>query len=77
MLPYSQKDKPDQTLYKYEVFLSEIQERAGSFLTLVDAAFSADIHNMLAHSVTLAREAGVKDHEILTTLDEIDDFFMT
>ena len=62
---------------EYEAFLLEIQERADRFLALVDAAFSSDIHNMLAHSVTLAREAGVKDHEILTTLDEIDDFFMT
>ena len=61
---------------EYDAFLSEIQEASDRFQVLVDAAFSSDIRNMLTQSAALAREAGVKDSEILTTLEEIDDFFL-
>lgn len=67
----------DERLQKeYDEYLSEVRKEAGRFQTLVDAAFSSDIQSMLTHSAALARAAGVRENEILTTLDEIDDFFI-
>ena len=72
----NQRQLDERLQSEYEAFLSEIQEASDRFQVLVDAAFSSDIRNMLTQSAALAREAGVKDSEILTTLEEVDDFFL-
>ena len=46
------------------------------FQKLVDHAFSADLHETLIQSAELARAAGVKEEELLTSIDDVDDFFM-
>ena len=60
---------------EYEAYLDEVRKNAERFQTLVQNAFSCDLHNALSQSSELARAAGVKEKEILTTIEEIDDYF--
>jgi len=61
---------------KYQLYLKEIEDRANEFNRLLDAAFSDDFSTKLKGSVALAREVGVKEDEILTSIDMVDDFFI-
>ncbi len=62
---------------KYENYLEELKEYAERFQALIDQAFSPDLHNSLVQSVELARAAGVKDDDLLKSVEEIDDFFLS
>lgn len=66
----------DRLQQQYEAFLKDLQKNADCFKELVDEAFSPDLPNVLMRSAALARAAGVKEEELLTTMDEIDAFFM-
>lgn len=66
----------DQLKAEYEAYLAEVQKQADQFQKLVDHAFSADLHETLIQSAELARAAGVKEEELLTSIDDVDDFFM-
>lgn len=69
--------KLDEKLQQeYEEYLAEVNEQAKKFQSLIDAAFTPEFHESLLESVALARATGVKEEELLTTIDEIDDFFM-
>jgi len=72
----NQRVLDDQLQREYDVFLAELRKNANRFEELVDAAFSPKLHDALVQSVDLARAAGVMDEEILSSIDEIDDFFM-
>ena len=61
---------------EYDAFLAELQENANRFQELIDAAFSLELHDALLQSAELARSAGVKEDELLSSIDDIDDFFM-
>ncbi len=61
---------------KYEDYLSELQLNSDRFLGLIDKAFSSDLHEALVNSADLARAYGVKEEEILKTVDDVDDFFL-
>ena len=61
---------------KYDQFLVRLQENSEQFRKLIDAAFSADIHDSLRQSAELARAAGVAEEELLTTTDDVDAFFL-
>lgn len=66
----------DEKLHKeYEAYLAEVKENTDRFRALIDDAFSADIHESLKQSVALGKAAGVKEEELLTSLEDIDDFF--
>lgn len=60
---------------EYEAYLAEVKENTDRFRALIDDAFSADIHESLKQSVALGKAAGVKEEELLTSLEDIDDFF--
>ena len=66
----------DQLCARYDAFLAELQENADRFNHLIDIAFSGNLHESLLQSADLARAAGVKEEEILTSVDDIDAFFM-
>lgn len=67
----------DELLHKqYEDFCAEVREQAKQFRKLIDDAFSPDIHNALRQSAALARAAGVKEEELLTSVQDVDAFFM-
>ena len=61
---------------QYEEFLAELNENAAQFRSLIDSAFSPDIRNSLMQSAALARAAGVREEEILKSIDDIDSFFL-
>ena len=66
----------DEKLQKeYEAYLAEVKKNTDRFRALIDDAFSADIHESLKQSVALGKAAGVKEEELLTSLEDIDDFF--
>lgn len=66
----------DQLQSKYEEFLIEVQENADRFQALIDAAFSPKLHEALLQSADLARAAGVKEEELLSSIEDVDSFFM-
>ncbi len=61
---------------EYEEYLKEVRRNAERFRCLVDEAFSPGMRESLMQSVELAKEAGVKEEELLKSLDEIDDYFL-
>ena len=67
----------DQMQVKLDAFKRELQEESERFDALVDNAFAPDFRSSLIGSVELARAAGVKEGEILKSVDEIDDFFLS
>lgn len=67
----------DQMQVKLDAFKRELQEESERFNALVNHAFDPDFRSSLMGSVELARAAGVDEEEILKTVDEIDDFFLS
>ena len=66
----------EQLQAEYNIYLEEVRQNAEKFQSLIDAAFSPDLRESLMESVALARAAGVKEEELLKSVEEIDDFFM-
>lgn len=66
----------EQLQTEYNIYLEEVRQNAEKFQSLIDAAFSPDLRESLMESVALARAAGVKEEELLKSVEEIDDFFM-
>ncbi len=61
---------------EYEKYLEEVNEHARRFQGLIENAFSSNLHEALVQSAALAREAGVKEEEILGSVEDVDAFFM-
>lgn len=66
----------EQLQSQYETFLSELQEQSNQFQALIEKAFAPDIRDSLMQSAALAQAAGVREEEILTSMEDIDEFFM-
>ena len=66
----------EQLQQKYDAFQKELSEQAERFNQLIYQAFSSNIRETLMQSAELARVAGVREEEILTSLEDIDAFFM-
>ena len=66
----------EELQHQYDEFLRELQENAEQFQGLIDDAFSGKLRDSLMQSAALARAAGVQEEELLTSVDEIDDYFM-
>ena len=66
----------EQLKKEYDAYLAEVNENAERFQALIDAAFSPELHESLQQSVALAKAAGVKEDELLTSMDDIDAFFL-
>ena len=60
---------------EYEAYLEEVRKNAERFQDLVQNAFSCDLHEALIQSAELAKAAGVREEELLTSVKEIDDYF--
>lgn len=71
----NQHQLDEELKLKYEKYMADLQKEAEIFNALIENAFSADFRNMLMSSVELAKEAGVKDNEILDSISKIDEFF--
>ena len=66
----------EQLQREYDEYLAAVRESAERFRSLVDNAFSVDLHDALLQTAALAREAGVSEDELLTTMDDVDAFFL-
>lgn len=63
-------------LAKFEAYKAELDAESNQFMALVDNAFDPQFRASLHASVELARAAGVKEDEILKTVENVDEFFM-
>ena len=61
---------------EYEEYLAEVNTYSERFRGLIDKAFTPGIRNSLMKSAELARAAGVKEEELLTSIEDVDDFFL-
>lgn len=61
---------------EYEEYLAELNEYSERFKSLIDAAFTPGIKDSLMQSVDLARASGVREEELLTSIEDVDDFFL-
>lgn len=61
---------------EWQLYINELQTYSENFHGLIDAAFTTNIHDALTNSAALARAAGVKEEGILSSTEDIDDFFM-
>ena len=61
---------------KYAAFIADLEEESAKFYTLIDNAFVPDFRESFLHSIALAKAAGVDEREVLTSLDDVDEFFM-
>lgn len=70
-----QKVLDEELQAQYEAYLRLLEEDQKEFRQLVDRAFDPDFSNLLKNSVALAKATGVKENEILDSIEKIDDFF--
>lgn len=61
---------------KYAAYLEDLQKESEKFCVLIDNAFAPNFRDAFLHSVLLAKAAGVKEEEILSTTEDIDSFFL-
>ena len=61
---------------KFEAYKAELDAESRQFMSLVDNAFNPQFRASLHSSVALARAAGVKEEEILKTVEDVDKFFL-
>ncbi len=61
---------------RYQVLIAELNEGMKEYLALLDMALSPDPSEAFDGSIALAKSVGVPEDELLTTMDDIDDFFL-
>ena len=66
----------EQLRQQYDAFRAELSAQAERFNQLIEQAFSSNIRESLMQSAELARAAGVREEDILTSVEDIDAFFM-
>ena len=67
----------DETLAeKYDQFLAELNTQSGQFYALIDHAFAPDFREAFLQSILLAKAAGVQQEEILSSQEDVDQFFL-
>ncbi|WP_026529253.1 hypothetical protein [Butyrivibrio sp. VCD2006] len=71
-----QEEVDDELKERLNLFRENLQESIEVFDGLISDAFSSDISKRLMASVSVSRNAGVDEAEILDSVEKIDDFFM-
>ena len=67
----------DETLAeKYDQFLAELNAQSAQFYALIDHAFAPDFREAFLQSILLAKAAGVQQEEILSSQEDVDQFFL-
>jgi hypothetical protein len=61
---------------EYEDYLEEVNRYSEKFRGLIEKAFTPDIRESLMQSAELAKASGVKEEELLTSIEDVDDFFL-
>lgn len=67
----------DETLAeKYDQFLAELNAQSAQFYELIDHAFAPDFREAFLQSILLAKAVGVQQEEILSSQEDVDQFFL-
>ena len=67
----------DETLAeKYDQFLAELNAQSAQFYALIDHAFAPDFQEAFLQSILLAKAVGVQQEEILSSQEDVDQFFL-
>ena len=61
---------------QYQMLVAELSQEMKEYLALLDMALSPDPSEAFDGSIALAKSVGVPEDELLTTMDDIDDFFL-
>ncbi|WP_031553624.1 hypothetical protein [Oribacterium sp. FC2011] len=61
---------------QYKEYLAALEKETERFETLIEKAFSPEFERMFSGSVELARNSGVKESEIISTEEDVDEFFL-
>ncbi len=72
----SQYQLDEELEQKYTLFLAELNNQAEQFYLLVENAFVPNFRDAFLQSILLAKAAGVRDEDILSCREEIDNFFL-
>ena len=72
----SQYQLDEELEQKYTLFLAELNNQAEQFYLLVENAFVPNFRDAFLQSTLLAKAAGVRDEDILSCREEIDNFFL-
>lgn len=73
----SQRELDSDLEIQYADYLAEVNKRSEEFHILLDNAFAPDFRTAFLQSILLARAAGVKEEEILSSAQDIDEFFLS
>ena len=71
-----QSQMNDALKEKYESFINELQQESDKFITLINNAFKGNFKERFNATIQLSLEAGVNEKEVLTSIDDIDSFFL-
>lgn len=71
----NQHELDDKLKADYEDYLEDLNKYSEKFRGLIEKAFTPGIHDSLIESANLAKAAGVKEG-LLTSIEEVDDFFL-
>lgn len=61
---------------KFDLYIEKLEKESNYFYTLIDNAFVPNFREQFLHSIVLANAAGVDESEILTSIEDVDDFFL-
>ena len=61
---------------KYAAYLEDLQKESEKFCMLIDNAFAPNFRDAFLYSIRLAKGFGVKNEELLSTVEDIDAFFL-
>ena len=72
----SQYQMDEQLQLRYESFLKKLQLESEQYQRLIDNAFSLNFREAFLGSIALAKASGVEQKEILTSISDVDDYFL-
>lgn len=72
----SQYQMDDQLQLRYDSFLKKLQLESEQYQKLIDNAFSPNFREAFLGSIALAKASGVEQKEILTSISDVDDYFL-
>lgn len=72
----SQYQMDDQLQLRYDSFLKKLRLESEQYQKLIDNAFSPNFREAFLGSIALAKASGVEQKEILTSISDVDDYFL-
>lgn len=73
---HSQHQMDETLAKKYDQFLAELNAQSAQFYALIEQAFAPNFREAFLQSILLAKAAGVHQEEILSSQEDVDQFFL-